>query len=165
MSSQYGELRPTNGWDLFRSLWHPSKFQRVSRHGSVTAWHSSGHQPNFAALNRGCHLYSAGRPSRWALVHILVHWFFTTAKNTASQWSQSVTAILLVSHSQLHVRHANIHRAGENKFGKNAGHVSCWSRVLQTPQRKYCTHDSIRKHVKGCVILPLTISVPKRQPY
>jgi len=27
-------------------------------------------QPNFAALNRGCHLYSAGRPSRWALAHI-----------------------------------------------------------------------------------------------
>jgi len=25
-----------------------------------------------AALNRGCHLYSAGRPSRWALAHILV---------------------------------------------------------------------------------------------
>jgi len=23
-------------------------------------------------LNRGCHLYSAGRPSRWALAHILV---------------------------------------------------------------------------------------------
>jgi len=33
---------------------------------------SSGHQPNFAALNRGRHLYSAGRPSRWALAHILV---------------------------------------------------------------------------------------------
>jgi len=28
---------------------------------------SSGRQPNFAALNRGRHLYSAGRPSRWAL--------------------------------------------------------------------------------------------------
>jgi len=27
---------------------------------------------NFAALNRGRHLYSAGRPSRWALAHILV---------------------------------------------------------------------------------------------
>ena len=26
-----------------------------------------------AALNRGRHLYSAGRPSRWALAHILVH--------------------------------------------------------------------------------------------
>ena len=31
---------------------------------------SSGRQPNFAALNRGRHLYSAGRPSRWALSHI-----------------------------------------------------------------------------------------------
>ena len=28
------------------------------------------HQPNFAALNRGRHLYSAGRPSRWSLAHI-----------------------------------------------------------------------------------------------
>jgi len=38
-----------------------------------TAWHSSiGRQPNFAALNRGRHLYSSGRPSRWALAHILV---------------------------------------------------------------------------------------------
>jgi len=41
------------------------------------SWHryctasSSGRQPNFAALNRGCHLCSAGRPSRWALAHIL----------------------------------------------------------------------------------------------
>ena len=25
-----------------------------------------------AALNRGCHLYSAGRPSPWALAHVLV---------------------------------------------------------------------------------------------
>jgi len=40
--------------------------------GSVTARHSSsGHQPNFAALSRGRHLYSAGQPSRWALAHIL----------------------------------------------------------------------------------------------
>jgi len=43
------------------------------RLGSVTARHSSGgHQPNFAALNRERHLYSAGRPSHWALAHILV---------------------------------------------------------------------------------------------
>ena len=27
---------------------------------------------NCAALNTGCHLYSTGRPSRWALAHILV---------------------------------------------------------------------------------------------
>jgi len=28
MSSQYGELRPTNGWDRFTSLGHPCKIQR-----------------------------------------------------------------------------------------------------------------------------------------
>ena len=55
----------------FTSLGHPCKFQRVSRLGSVTARRSSSwRQPNFAALNRGCHLYSAGRPSRWALANI-----------------------------------------------------------------------------------------------
>jgi len=73
MSPEYGELRPTSGWDLLASLRHPCKFQRVSRLGSVTVRHSSsGRQPNFAALNRGRHLYLEGRPSRWALAHILV---------------------------------------------------------------------------------------------
>jgi len=71
MSLQYGEVRPTNGWDRFVSLGHPSKFQLVSRLDSVNVWHcSSGRQPNFAALNRGRHLYLARRPSRWALAHI-----------------------------------------------------------------------------------------------
>ena len=37
---------------------------------------SSGRQPNFAALNRGRHLRSEGRPSRWALAHILVLRYF-----------------------------------------------------------------------------------------
>jgi len=73
MSSQYGELRPISGWDLLASLWHPSTLQWVSRLGSITAQHSrSKHQPNFAALNRGHHLYSAGRPSHWALAHVIV---------------------------------------------------------------------------------------------
>jgi len=76
MFSQYGELRPTSGGDLLSSLGHSGYFQRVSRLGSVTARHSgSERQPNFAALNRGHHLYSAGRPSRWALAHILVFSF------------------------------------------------------------------------------------------
>jgi len=53
------------------SLEHPCKFQRLSRLGSVTARHSSsGRQSKSAALNRGRHLYSAGRPSGWALAHI-----------------------------------------------------------------------------------------------
>ena len=33
---------------------------------------SSGCQPMFTALNRVCHLCSAGRPSRWTFAHILV---------------------------------------------------------------------------------------------
>ena len=46
--------------------------------GSVTARHSSsGRQPNFAVLKRGYHLYSAGRPLRWALANILVTVYFT----------------------------------------------------------------------------------------
>ena len=58
---------------LLASLGHPSSFQWLSRLGSVTARQSgSGRQPNFAALNRGRHLYSAGRPSRWALADIIV---------------------------------------------------------------------------------------------
>jgi len=48
--------------------------------GSVTARHSSSRrEPKFAALSRGCHLYSAGRPSRWALSHILVVFKKSTA--------------------------------------------------------------------------------------
>ena len=77
MSSKYGGLRPTNGWNPFGSLGHPCKFQRVSSLGSVTSRHfSSGRQPNFAALNRGRHPYSAGRPSHWALAHILVVYYW-----------------------------------------------------------------------------------------
>jgi len=49
MSSQYGELRPTSGWDRFGCLGHTSKFQWVSRLGFVTAATSlNGRKPNFA---------------------------------------------------------------------------------------------------------------------
>jgi len=49
MSAQCGELRPTNGSDRFTSFGHPSKFQRVSHLGFVTAATSlTGGQPNFA---------------------------------------------------------------------------------------------------------------------
>ena len=39
MSPQYGELRPTSGWDRLTSLGYPCKIQLVSRLGSVTAQH------------------------------------------------------------------------------------------------------------------------------
>jgi len=35
MSKQYGKLQPTNGWDRFVTLGHPSKFQEVSRLGVI----------------------------------------------------------------------------------------------------------------------------------
>jgi len=47
---------------------------------------------NFAALNRQRHLYSAGRPSRWALAHILV---CDTLRSITAIW------ILLIHHTIL----------------------------------------------------------------
>jgi len=78
MLSQYGELRPPSGWDRFTSLGHPCKFQRVSRLGSVTARNLVVGVSQTVALNRGRHLYLAGRPSRWALAHILVDFVITS---------------------------------------------------------------------------------------
>jgi len=79
------------------SLGHPYKFQRVSHLGSVTARHScSGRQPNFAALNSGCHLYSAGRPSRWALAHVLVTFvskFYISATKHVSRCAELIDVI------------------------------------------------------------------------
>ena len=66
-------FHPTNSWDRFGSLRHPSKFQWFLGDGGVAARHSSsGRQPNFLTLNSWRHLYLAGRPSCWALAHILV---------------------------------------------------------------------------------------------
>jgi len=72
MSPQYGELRSTSGWDRFISLGHPGNFNgfRVLAallHGTLVVGVNQT-----AALNRGRHLYSAGRPSRWALPTFLV---------------------------------------------------------------------------------------------
>ena len=39
MFPQYGELRPTSGWDRLTSLGYPCEFQLVSSLGSVTARH------------------------------------------------------------------------------------------------------------------------------
>jgi len=41
----------------------------------------SGHQPNAAALNRGRHLYSAGRPSRLASAHISSSFYLFSSPN------------------------------------------------------------------------------------
>jgi len=86
ISSQYGELQPTSVWDLLASLRHPCKFQQVLHLDSVTARHSSSWaSAKLRALKRGRHLYSAGRPSRWALAHI-----------SSSYWSHRVCHTIFV---------------------------------------------------------------------
>ena len=58
--------------EILSPVWGtPSNFNGFSRLGSVTARHSIAVAVSQTAeLNRGRHLYSAGRPSRWALAHI-----------------------------------------------------------------------------------------------
>jgi len=52
--------------DIILLVWGtPANFNRF--HVLAALLHGS-----LVALNRGRHLYSAGRPSRWALAHILV---------------------------------------------------------------------------------------------
>jgi len=95
MSSRYGELQPTSGRDWYGSLRHPYEFQRLSRLGSVTARQSSSErQPNFAALNRGRRLCLVGRPSRWALAHILVCFFvcFFVCRSNISGTAERICA-------------------------------------------------------------------------
>jgi len=102
----------TSGWDWFGSSEHPYEFQRVSRLGSVTAqYSSSGHRPNFVALNRGHHLYSEGRPSRWALAHILVmyvplEWYeIKLGGKTAVLVSFSVLTMLVGDRKDICIKH------------------------------------------------------------
>jgi len=83
----------------------PANFNGFRVLACVTARHSStGRQPNSAALNRGRHLYSAGRPSRWALatnaqqnftkwvrLHVFLHdylliWFMVLCNFLATHW-------------------------------------------------------------------------------
>jgi len=56
------------------SLEHPANLNgfcvlAALLHGTLVV----GVRPKFVVLNRGCHLYSAGQPSRWAFAHILVN--------------------------------------------------------------------------------------------
>jgi len=70
MSPQYGELGPLAA-EIISLVWGtPGNFNgfrvlAVLLHGTLEVGVSQT-----AALNRGRHLYSAGRPSRWALAHI-----------------------------------------------------------------------------------------------
>jgi len=82
--TQYGELRPTNGWDWFGSLGHPNKFQRVSRLPFVTA----------AMSTKLCTMF--GRLMGWYTMYelsgILLGATFTLCPSLAFSHIGSVTA-------------------------------------------------------------------------
>jgi len=70
MYAQYVELGPLAA-EIVSLVWGtPANFNRFRvlaalLHGTLVVGISQT-----AAFNRGCHLYSAGRPSGWALAHI-----------------------------------------------------------------------------------------------
>jgi len=76
MSPQYGEHRPTNGWEWLAGLGHFIIFQQVSCLGSITARQSSsGRQPNCGAEQRAPPMF--GRATiTLGLAHILVLHYF-----------------------------------------------------------------------------------------
>ena len=97
-------------------------------HGSLR---SSGHQPNFAALNIGCHLYSAGRPSRWAFAHILVCYIFRLLTTCRVEHNRSVVSaclcvfrIIIFERNSLWRRPIDIWRGGSPWAGLDQGHMS-----------------------------------------
>ena len=65
----FGPLTAEIGSGVWGTLQISTGFASWQRYCAAS---SSGRQPNFAALNRGRHLWSAGRPSGWAFAHILV---------------------------------------------------------------------------------------------
>jgi len=72
VSLVWGTPANFNGFHVLAVLLHGTlvlECRAVTLPGRET---HTGRQRNFAALNRGRHLYSVGRPSRWALAHILV---------------------------------------------------------------------------------------------
>jgi len=73
MSSQYGE-RPCNSWDWLASLGHPSKFQRASCLGFITAPMS---------FNRGQPNSARCLPSVGLVHHIYMFWGLLPVTNSA----------------------------------------------------------------------------------
>ena len=157
MSLQYSELRPTSGWDHFVSLGHPSKFQRVSSLGSVTARQT-------AALNRGRHLYSAGRPPRWALAHIsscvlfqigvYQNEYVQVEKDTVIQWTFWKAILRKAVHfTWLHFSYPEVQNKNVHVY--NATYGSSSIRLLKTlSNATYTTqHKRIKIKIQRSVVI------------
>ena len=117
--------RPTSGWDRFVSLGHPANFDgfRV-----LTALLHS----QTAALNRGRHLYLAGRPSRWALAHISscfccfrFSFFGTKPRHCLGRMSPKWHILCWVRHKTL-----TLSTNSANLIAWQSVYFSCWARAF-----------------------------------
>ena len=70
----FGPLTAEIGSGVWDTLQISTGFASWQRYCTAS---SSRRQPHFAPLNRGRHIRSAGRPSRWTLTHILVLHIFS----------------------------------------------------------------------------------------
>jgi len=75
---------------------------------------SSGREPNFASLNRGLNLCSAGRPSGWALTHILVTYVFTY-QCWVPPWDGCVLCVALQPSLIGHEKHLLVQTAADDE--------------------------------------------------
>ena len=79
----FGLLTAEICWRVWGTLQISTGFASWERYCTAS---SSGRQPNFAALNRGRHLCSAGWPSGWALAHILVLCYVSFFHTNPRDW-------------------------------------------------------------------------------
>jgi len=72
----FSHQKHTSSTQLLANCYNIQINQQATSTTAINMKHFTFHyvttQLNFAALNRGRHLCSAGRPSRWTLAHILV---------------------------------------------------------------------------------------------
>jgi len=117
-------------------------FASWQRHYTTVS--SSGRQLNFAALNTGRHLCSAGRPSRWALAHVLVVVVVVVVVVVA------VVVVVFVVVVTFHVRRSR----GEMYIG-HCRLCACLSVCLSLAAfPHYCTDPGVRwENDRGCPLV------------
>ena len=88
-----------------------------------------------SALNRGRHLYSAGRPSRWALAHILVVCYFLIVSDAVwcGVWITRASVYLTNIYYGLDVMHRV---AVVNGRGVVVGHLQVAVQLLSSERRR-----------------------------
>ena len=113
-----------------RSNFHSFRVWTALLHG--TGHSSSERQPNFAPLNRGHHLCSAGRQSRWTLAHIVVGTVlqqltrFTIRSTFCIMWSEHGMGIGNCTHTHTFCRRDyNAESSAWSQLGSAVSSVLC----------------------------------------